>query len=178
MSLFTECYFTPLFSENVHSHKQNLFIYNARRDLMMDECTCKSLVKELKKRGFIKNNRKFCETKFVRDTVFKGGMGLILYYKPALAFFEYNEICFILLHEEYHCITPGGGLDPDADEYAKKKIMEYDNKINVTGLLTSIGTHQKNYHATLHQHNEIGRLLWGLVGIPCCYIKNLFPNRR
>jgi len=71
-----------------------------------------------------------------------------VYYKPALSFFNEIEICFILLHEEYHCITPGGGTEFDATNYASKKIMEYDDTINLLELKLSINKHRAEYQKT------------------------------
>jgi len=133
----------------------------------MDEIEFKALIKELKDRGFIEKHRRFCKSALAKyPQGFRGGLG-VLYYPEALKFYSKNDICFAVLHEEYHITTQKGHIpyvsEKPANEHAKKQIVLFDNTINLEEFLPELRKHMQEYRESLPKLSKVQ--LWKFLMI-------------
>jgi len=129
----------------------------------MEQNEFDDLVKELKDRNFIARKRSIKPSPYVKYFVFASRGGEVMYTPHALKYFMRNEICWILLHEEYHCSTFIGEIpfisESPGIKYANEKILLFDPKIILDDLLKSIGAHWREYKETLPPINKIQKFL-------------------
>lgn len=124
----------------------------------MDNEGLKSLVEDLKN-GFIKKERELTDSPLAKYSVFGAIGNKIFYYSPALPYFERNEVCLMLLHEEYHCSHILLGISERlATRDAKKKIILFDKTINLIELADSFYKHSMEYQKTLQKLTRFQKL--------------------
>src|SRR5208283_726874 len=105
--------------------------------------------------------------------------GEVMYTPHALKYFMRNEICWILLHEEYHCSTFIGEIpfisESPGIKYANEKILLFDPKIILDDLLKSIGAHWREYKETLPPINK--KMRFYFVDTIPIIVSHRFPVR-
>ncbi len=131
----------------------------------MDEGEFKLVIKELKDKGFIDKNRRFCKSNLAKyPTGFRGKLG-VLYYPESLQYYSRNDICFILLHEEYHCVSNEinpVGSERNANQYAKDKITNFDNTINLELFISELNAHIKEYRESIPKLTKVQEKIFSI----------------
>lgn len=115
-----------------------------------------NIAKKLKKRSFIAKDRKIIPStdKKIQNIGFASVFATIQYYPEVINYFGKNEIYFILLHEEYHCLKEPIYFpyisEHLANKYARKKLLELDPTMDIEKTLDDYNKHVKIYRDTTH----------------------------
>jgi len=117
----------------------------------MDNKEFENIVEKLKEISFIAKERVIRpdNDKKIKYKGFASFFATIRYYPEVLNYFSKDEICFILLHEEYHCLKEPIYFpcfsEHFANKYAKKKLLEFDPTIDIEKTLDAYNKHVKEY---------------------------------
>lgn len=127
----------------------------------MEQSEFEDIVRELKNGGFISDDRviePFPSAGFYWGFASRGER--IEYAADAIKYFKREDICWILLHEEYHCMRPFLNFnEAKANKYANDTILRFDSKIVPEEALSSYRKNFGKYRDTIPTKNKIQRFL-------------------
>jgi hypothetical protein len=129
----------------------------------MDEKEFRNLIKELKEAGFINQDRKILPSPRVKYLIFASRNEIIEYASEALVYFNREDICWVLLHEEYHCSSLIGCIPYFSETYASKHadeiIVLFDSNVIPNEVFKSYLVNAKKYRNTLPKLTKTQKFL-------------------